>query len=51
MNQKLWAKVKDLTGTDEELKRLTEVRNKDLITVHEYWNIRAAWAANKSKLK
>jgi len=51
MNPKLWEKVKNLTGTDDELKRLTEIRNKDLITVHEYWIVRAKWAENKSRLK
>ena len=45
----LWEKLKDLTGTPDELERLKKIRDK--LTTADYWIIRARWAENASKQK
>jgi hypothetical protein len=49
-DQELWNKIKNLTGTDKEVKRLFEVMLEGKITETEYWNVRAQWSKNAHKL-
>jgi hypothetical protein len=46
---KLWEKVKDLTGTDDEIRRLNEYNRTGKLHQNDYWIIRAKWTANSSK--
>jgi hypothetical protein len=48
-NEKLWLKVKDLTGTEDEQRRLTKLKVDKYITEQEYWVIRMQWLSNKPK--
>lgn len=47
-NQILWDKVKNLTGTEEEIKKLDGMVAEKKLGLRDYWIIRAEWARNKS---
>jgi hypothetical protein len=50
-DKELWEKIKNLTGTDKELKRLNDINAEGKLLADEYWTIKARWAANKKRAR